>query len=772
VAVERTLAVRPVPLVALTAQLSTAEALAPGETMQVVLGGRDARGRRVEQPTGLLLAWSSSAPMVARVDEDGTVHAVGEGRATVTVRATPPATTDPVGQVLEATVAVVVAPEAVAVLEPSRSMLELEIGATEALSVVARSRRGAVLTGRAMQWRAESAAIAEVVDGRVTGRAMGETRIVATCEGITVAVPVTVRALGVHALAIDPVAASLFVGDTVALTAVATDRTGAAVRGAGITWSSNAAAIAHVSPSGVVTGNAPGEAVVVARSGSVKAQATVVVDAVPVVAMSISPDRGTLLVGRALPLDLTARDARDREVTTLAMWTASPSSIASVSADGTVTGRAPGVVTITATRGEVRAVATFTIEEAVPTTLTVAAPPGPLVVGARTTLTAKVAAADGGAVSGRVAWTSSDPLVARVSAEGVVEALSPGAARIEARAAGLVSGTSVTVIAAPVKKPLPLGLIGGGVAVLAAIVAGVMLSGGSGTGEGGERPSTPTGGAEPGVVAAAPTVEPPPAASPAPDPAPPPAAVVPPAGRPDAEPPPVPSSSGLTITGGGAVSLRESRQLVVQGGTGALRWSSSDADVVSVDAAGRVRALRLGAATVTVREGRDRSARSSVRVVGSHDDSVAAGLVARTAEPVPAARAEPAPTAPVAPAPTPAPTPAAPAPVAASERGPSDGDVARLTEQWVEQLKAARGRGAPSSIAGFFRTGTNHDVTMAGGPGAGARDGDTREATVTLDLKKTGGAGELRRARVTVTLVIGGSGGAARVVDARAGEVK
>ena len=60
--------------------------------------------------------------------------------------------------------------------------------------------------------------------------------------------------------------AAIFVGATSQLTATAKDASGNAVSGATVTWSSSSDAIATVSPSGLVTGVAPGTATITATS--------------------------------------------------------------------------------------------------------------------------------------------------------------------------------------------------------------------------------------------------------------------------------------------------------------------------------------------------------------------------------------------------------------------------------------------------------------------------------------------------------------------------
>src|SRR5688572_10479657 len=79
--------------------------------------------------------------------------------------------------------------------------------------------------------------------------------------------------------------------------------------------------------------------------------------------------------------------------------------------------------------------------------------PARLVAGQQVALTAEVRAANGDPREGDdVTWSSSAPNVARVSADGVVDALAAGNARITARAGAASSAVDVTVVRAKVGR--------------------------------------------------------------------------------------------------------------------------------------------------------------------------------------------------------------------------------------------------------------------------------------------------------------------------------
>lgn len=130
--------------------------------------------------------------------------------------------------------------------------------------------------------------------------------------------------------------ASVAVGETVALTATASDSST-------VSWASSADSIATVKD-GVVTGVSEGNATITATAtiGGQNYSASCEVTVTPAPSVSISVPSATLQVGDSVTLTATASD--DSAIT----WVSSAPGVASV-ADGVVTGVSEGNATITAT---------------------------------------------------------------------------------------------------------------------------------------------------------------------------------------------------------------------------------------------------------------------------------------------------------------------------------------------------------------------------------------------------------------------------------------
>ena len=181
----------------------------------------------------------------------------------------------------------------------------------------------------------------------MTGRALGTARIRAA-SGSAADSAVLRVATPAATVTLTPVAGIVLPDRTLTVTAVVRDSAGTVITAPALAWSSADTAIATVSSTGVVRGVRLGRTTVQARAATAVAAATVDVVA-PVVTIQVRPYDLTLVVGGVLPLTATLLDAGNRVLTGRAvLWTVSDTLVAGVSADGVVTGRAPGLVTVAA----------------------------------------------------------------------------------------------------------------------------------------------------------------------------------------------------------------------------------------------------------------------------------------------------------------------------------------------------------------------------------------------------------------------------------------
>ena len=156
-------------------------------------------------------------------------------------------------------------------------------------SVEVRDQNGQVMSGAAVTWSSSDPAIASVdAAGVVTARANGSTTVTATAGGATGSAVVSV-AQAPAAVRITPNTVRLVVGASIQLAAEVLDRNEIPIVGAAVTWSSSDPSVVSVDASGLVTGVAPGSAMVTASSGPASGDLAVSVDPV-----GASPDREAL----------------------------------------------------------------------------------------------------------------------------------------------------------------------------------------------------------------------------------------------------------------------------------------------------------------------------------------------------------------------------------------------------------------------------------------------------------------------------------------------
>ncbi|MFR0558794.1 Ig-like domain-containing protein [Pseudoscardovia radai] len=405
------------------------------------------------------VTWKSSDPSVATVDANGTVTAVKAGTATITA-------TSNNGEIKKGTVYVLhdstkdVAVDSIA-LSPATQ--QIAVGATGTLSA-SYSPSNATVTDAAWSSAAPSVAFVDS-DGTVRGIKAGSTTITLTAGGKTGTAVVTVGdgptpTVDVTSVTLDASSLSLTEGDTQTLTAtiLPTNATNKS-----LTWTSSDPSVATVSR-GVVTAVKAGTATITARSANGKtATAAVTVtpkepQRVPVTIVSLTPNPLALTEGTSgqLKAAVLPTNATDKSLT----WASSDPSVATVDANGTVTAVKAGTATVTATasngvKGEATVIVTAKTPEIVDvTSVTLTPNPLALTTGKAGTLTAVVLPTN--ATDKTLTWTSSDPSVATVDANGLVTAVKAGTATVTATASNGVKGEATVTVTDPTPITVPV----------------------------------------------------------------------------------------------------------------------------------------------------------------------------------------------------------------------------------------------------------------------------------------------------------------------------
>lgn len=373
---------------------------------------------------------TSSNTAVATVINNGIdwlVNGIAPGEATITAAAN-----DGSGVTGEVVVTVVAAPTTpVETVVPEMTEYTLKQGESEQLAVTVTPDNA---TDKAVTFSSSDTAIATVdADGNVTGVGEGKATITASAGGKSATCTFTVEsaALPSTGILLDFTTLTLPVNETYKLTATMTpeDTTDT------VTFTSSDIAIATVQADGTVTAFAPGTATVTATTTSgLTAQCVVTVTPVTIQVAGVALDSTALTLTEGLTGKLTATvlptDATDKTVT----FTSSDAAVAAVDANGLVSALKPGTAVITAKAGDKTAQCTVTVNSKVIDVASVTLNRSALAMtrGQTETLTATVSPDN--ATNKTVTFTSSNPAVATVDAQGKVLAISSGTAVITAKA--------------------------------------------------------------------------------------------------------------------------------------------------------------------------------------------------------------------------------------------------------------------------------------------------------------------------------------------------
>ncbi|MFO0728971.1 MAG: Ig-like domain-containing protein [Myxococcota bacterium] len=319
--------------------------------------------------------------------------------------------------------------------------------------------------------------------GQLLARNPGTTSVVATFMGLRGSTQVTVVGATLTQLTINPVARSVPVGTMLQFTAVAIFSNGTQQN---VTlqssFSSSNAGVATVSMQGQASAIAPGVTTVQASFMGLTAQTTLTVTNAVIVSISVTPPVATLIVGGTQNYTAVAimSDGTQRNIGRQVTWQSSDMAIAQIGSMGRARGQAtaiaPGTVTITASFQGVSGTASLTVTNAQIVQIQISPFNPTLVLGGQQQLVAVALFSDGRSqtITGQATWVSSSPQIAAVSTggggpgggnRGLVTAIAPGTATINATFMGITGSTQVTVSSAtilqiqvtPFLPTLPLG---------------------------------------------------------------------------------------------------------------------------------------------------------------------------------------------------------------------------------------------------------------------------------------------------------------------------
>jgi trimeric autotransporter adhesin len=322
------------------------------------------------------------------------------------------------------------------------------------------------LTGTA-SWSSSDSSIVSIGTsgtnaGLVTALNTGNATITSTLGGVTSSTQLSATPATLVSIAVTPAIANVAAGNTVQLAAVGTysDNTTQALTSSAV-WSSSAPGVATVSNvaghEGLATSIAQGTSTISATSGGVTGTVGLNVSPAVLQSIAVSPSASTIVAGlndQVLAVG-TYSDNTTQDLTTVATWTTSNGTVASVSnaagSKGLLSALTAGPVSVAASVGGVSGAANVTVSSASIASVAITPATPSVAAGLTQQLTAtatlvNLLTLDVTLIS---SWSSSNPAVATIASTGVVTGVSPGTVTVTAALlTGQTTTATVTVTAA------------------------------------------------------------------------------------------------------------------------------------------------------------------------------------------------------------------------------------------------------------------------------------------------------------------------------------
>ncbi|WP_224366576.1 Ig-like domain-containing protein [Hyalangium versicolor] len=234
-----------------------------GQTETVKASGVTADGQPVDK---VKFEFSSSDKNVATVDANGTVTAVKSGAASIEVKGNEKSAKVPVEVVIPGSIALKGGPVALT-----------GIGTKATIDAAVQDDAGRPIQGAQVEFTSADTNVAEVSGNTVTAKGVGTTKVKATSGELSQTIEVTVKQPEVATIAFEGAPASLKVGESATLNAVAKAADGAAIAGITPTFTSSNEKLATVDATGKVTAVKVGAVTITAKSGEKSADAKITI---------------------------------------------------------------------------------------------------------------------------------------------------------------------------------------------------------------------------------------------------------------------------------------------------------------------------------------------------------------------------------------------------------------------------------------------------------------------------------------------------------------
>jgi uncharacterized protein YjdB len=397
-----------------------------------------------------VVAWSSSSPAVATIDESGMARTIAPGDTLIVAssgRVTGTATLTVTSTVL---LSITISPEA----------SSIPLGTTQQFSASGSFSDGTTQDlASSVHWSSSDPTVATVSNststhGLASGLAVGYANISATWGSVSGTTSLTVTPAQLVNLTVSPQNPSIPLGRSQQFTASGsyTDQSTKDVT-SDATWTSSSATVAVVSNStgsqGLATSSGVGSTTIAASMPAGFASTTLTVAPAQLISITVTPASAAIALGtqRQFTATGTYGDSTTANITTRVNWSSSLTSVATISSGGNATSTGQGTTTITAAYGGISGTASLVITAPLVVGLQTSPSNPSVILGAKQQFTATATYTDSSTqnVTNSASWTSSYPSVATINSSGLATSAGLGTTTIAGSYDGRSDSTTLAV---------------------------------------------------------------------------------------------------------------------------------------------------------------------------------------------------------------------------------------------------------------------------------------------------------------------------------------
>ena len=394
------------------------------------------------QDISSVVAWLSTTPAVATINNAGLVTAVSTGASIIN------ATLNGVSGSANISVSAATL-QSLSITPATPNLVK---GLTQTLVATGTYSDGssqALTTG--VTWTSDKTTVATVTNaGLVTAVSAGSANISAKVGNISASTVLTVNAATLQAISITPVNPSIVKDSTQNLVATGaySDGTSQALT-TGVTWTSDKTTVATVTNAGLVTAVSAGSANISAKVGNISAATVLTVNAATLQAISIKSTKSGFTIGETETLSIIGSysDGSSQTVDSGIIWTSSNSNVATITNLGLVTAVSAGSTLISAKVNNLSTAKGFIIKNPELQSIAIVPSNYNLDKGLTKTIIVTGTYSDGSFadLSSGVSWVSADTNIATITNSGLVTAINIGTTNITAKVGNFTASAALTV---------------------------------------------------------------------------------------------------------------------------------------------------------------------------------------------------------------------------------------------------------------------------------------------------------------------------------------